>query len=54
MSITKFYYNFSIALTKLDVLDDLKEIKIGVAYKYNGENLPAFPGMYSLAFVLNY
>lgn len=33
----------SIALTKLDVLDDLKDIKICVAYKHNGEYLPAFP-----------
>ena len=40
-----FCSNFSIALTKLDVLDDLKEIKIGVAYKQGGEYLPAFPGM---------
>ena len=41
------YCCFSIALTKLDVLDDLKEIKIGVAYKHNGECLPAFPGEYN-------
>eukprot|EP00794_Sanderia_malayensis_P020014 gene20014-21975_t len=33
----------SIALTKLDVLDDLDELKIGVAYKRNGECLPSFP-----------
>ena len=36
----------SIAVTKLDVLDDLNEIKIGIAYKYRGERLPSFPGMY--------
>ncbi len=35
---------FSIALTKLDVLDDLEELKIGVAYIRNGERLPSFPG----------
>eukprot|EP00112_Aurelia_sp_Birch-Aquarium-sp1_P011469 Seg2411.2 transcript_id=Seg2411.2/GoldUCD/mRNA.D3Y31 product="Adenylosuccinate synthetase" protein_id=Seg2411.2/GoldUCD/D3Y31 len=33
----------SIALTKLDVLDDLDEIKIGIAYKYRGGRLPSFP-----------
>eukprot|EP00795_Rhopilema_esculentum_P003104 gene3104-1397_t len=33
----------SIALTKLDVLDDISEIKIGVNYLYKGERLPAFP-----------
>ena len=34
----------SIALTKLDVLDDLDEIKICVAYVHNGEALSSFPG----------
>lgn len=34
----------SINLTKLDVLDQLKEIKIGVAYKLDGKPLEAFPG----------
>lgn len=33
-----------IALTKLDILDTLKEIKVGVAYKVDGETLPSFPG----------
>lgn len=33
----------SLNLTKLDVLDELDEVKIGVAYKINGERLP--PGM---------
>ena len=32
-------------MTKLDVLDDLDEIKIGIAYKYRGERLASFPGM---------
>ncbi|KAG8237040.1 hypothetical protein J437_LFUL017381 [Ladona fulva] len=32
-----------IALTKLDILDTLKEIKIGVAYKENGKILKDFP-----------
>jgi len=30
----------SINITKLDVLDELDEVKIGVAYKINGEQLP--------------
>ncbi|KAI9030533.1 Adenylosuccinate synthetase [Hyaloraphidium curvatum] len=33
----------SVNLTKLDVLDQLPEIKIGVAYKLNGKRLEAFP-----------
>ena len=32
-------------LTKLDVLDDLEEIKVGVKYMVNEEELPGFPGM---------
>uniref|UniRef100_A0A8C6LZ39 Adenylosuccinate synthetase n=1 Tax=Nothobranchius furzeri TaxID=105023 RepID=A0A8C6LZ39_NOTFU len=32
-----------IALTKLDILDTLPEIKVGVAYKVDGEPLPSFP-----------
>ena len=31
-------------LTKLDVLDDLEEIKVGVKYLVNEEELPGFPG----------
>jgi adenylosuccinate synthase len=34
----------SINITKLDVLDQFDEIKIGVKYKYNGEYLDTFPG----------
>lgn len=30
----------SINMTKLDVLDDLEELKIGVAYKIDGKTLP--------------
>ncbi|KAJ3258980.1 hypothetical protein HK103_003121 [Boothiomyces macroporosus] len=33
----------SLNLTKLDVLDEFEEIKIGVAYKYNGKVLNSFP-----------
>lgn len=42
------FFNFplsnSIALTKLDILDVLDEIKVGVAYKLNGKRIPHFPG----------
>jgi adenylosuccinate synthase len=34
----------SINLTKLDVLDSLDEIKIGVGYRYQGKLLESFPG----------
>jgi len=34
----------SIALTKLDILDILPEIKVCVAYKLDGETIPHFPG----------
>ncbi|KAM3960540.1 adenylosuccinate synthetase [Aphomia sociella] len=33
----------SLCLTKLDILDTLKEIKIGVAYKLNGKKIEYFP-----------
>lgn len=33
----------SLCLTKLDILDTLKEIKIGVAYKSNGKKIDYFP-----------
>ncbi|MBI4432499.1 MAG: adenylosuccinate synthase [Candidatus Omnitrophica bacterium] len=32
-----------IAVTKLDVLDDLREIKIGVGYRYRGRLVKSFP-----------
>lgn len=35
---------YSLALTKLDILDVLDEIKIGVAYKLGGKRIPYFPG----------
>lgn len=34
----------SIALTKLDILDVMDEIKVGIAYKVNGKRIPHFPG----------
>uniref|UniRef100_A0A8C5A7W4 Adenylosuccinate synthetase n=1 Tax=Gadus morhua TaxID=8049 RepID=A0A8C5A7W4_GADMO len=33
----------AIALTKLDILDTLEEIKVGIMYKVDGEVLPSFP-----------
>uniref|UniRef100_A0A4W6F2R0 Adenylosuccinate synthetase n=1 Tax=Lates calcarifer TaxID=8187 RepID=A0A4W6F2R0_LATCA len=33
----------AIALTKLDILDTLPEIKVGVAYNIDGKPLPSFP-----------
>ena len=34
-----------IAITKLDILDDLEEVKIGVSYLRNGQKLDYFPGI---------
>lgn len=34
----------SINLTKLDILDNLKEVKVAVGYLQNGKELPSFPG----------
>ena len=34
-------------LTKLDILDDLAEIKVAVQYLVNEKELPGFPGMCS-------
>ena len=33
----------SLNITKLDVLDTFKEIKVAVGYKYNGKTLKSFP-----------
>lgn len=38
----------SLNLTKLDVLDDLEEIRIGIKYVVEGKELPGFPGKYKL------
>ena len=37
----------SLNLTKLDVLDDLAEIKIATKYLYEGKALEGFPGKLS-------
>lgn len=36
--------SLSIALTKLDILDTLPEIKVGIAYTVDEKPLPSFPG----------
>ena len=35
---------FSINITKLDVLDQLAEVRIGVEYRLDGKKLDGFPG----------
>lgn len=35
---------FSIALTKLDILDVFSEIKVGMSYKLDDQMIPHFPG----------
>ena len=34
----------SLNLTKLDILDSFKEIKVAVAYKLNGKEIDSIPG----------
>ena len=34
----------SLNLTKLDILDTFKDIKVAVAYKMNGKELDSLPG----------
>lgn len=38
----------SFNLTKLDILDDLKEIKVAVKYTIDGKELEGFPGKLSV------
>ncbi|XP_066575173.1 adenylosuccinate synthase, like [Amia ocellicauda] len=38
----------ALALTKLDILDTLEEIKVGVAYEIDGEEIPSFPASVDL------
>ena len=40
----------SFNLTKVDVLDELDEIKIGVEYVVDGKSLPGFPGTAAVVF----
>lgn len=43
-------FSFSLALTKLDILDVFSEIKVGVAYKVDNQTIPHFPGKSSVFF----
>lgn len=38
-----YIFFFRLCLTKLDILDTLEEIKVGVAYKLNGKKIDYFP-----------
>lgn len=40
----------SLNITKLDVLDELPEIKVGVKYLADGKELSGFPGLFQLWF----
>ena len=40
----------AIALTKLDILDDMDEIQIGVTYKKHGEPMEHFPSCEQVRF----
>lgn len=42
--LNKVMFLCRLALTKLDILDVFPEIKVGVAYKLDGEVIPHFPG----------
>lgn len=42
----------SLALTKLDILDVLPEIKVGVAYTVDNQTIPHFPGELQLQLLL--
>lgn len=44
---------YRLALTKLDILDVFPEIKVGVAYKLDGEVIPHFPGKATCSTILD-
>lgn len=46
-----FSFKIRLALTKLDILDMFTEIKVGVAYKLDGEIIPHFPGTPDFFFI---
>lgn len=45
---------YRLALTKLDILDVFQEIKVGVAYKLDGEIIPHFPGKTAYLKILDF
>ena len=44
-----FVFFFSLAITKIDVLDDFDEIKVAVDYKIDGKVLDSFPSIFIFA-----
>lgn len=48
--LTIHFFTSSLAVTKLDILDDFDEIKIGVEYEIEGKTLTSPPGIYYLIF----
>lgn len=40
---SQYYCLYRAALTKLDILDVLPEIKVGVSYRLNGKEINYFP-----------
>lgn len=44
------FFKFRLAVTKLDVLDDFEEIKIGISYILDGKELTAPPGICLITF----
>ena len=42
----------AVALTKLDILDDMDEIQIGVTYKKHGEPMEHFPSCEQVSYFI--
>lgn len=45
VSVTTECSEYSVCLTKLDILDNFDEVKVGVAYKIDGNPVEGMPGM---------
>lgn len=41
--------NDSFNLTKLDILDGLKELQVAIAYDVDGQRIESFPGMFHMS-----
>jgi len=52
--LTRVMFLHRLALTKLDILDVFPEIKVGVAYKLDGEIIPHFPGKTACLSILDF
>ena len=44
----------SIAIAKLDIMDTLEEVKIGVAYKLDGKLLESMPREFTVSMVIKH